>query len=36
VKWNYKDANLLASAHSDEVLIWDRRVRQEISGNNLM
>jgi len=26
VKWNYKDGNLLASAHADEVFIWDRRV----------
>jgi hypothetical protein len=26
VKWNYQDGNLLASSHSNEVLIWDRRV----------
>lgn len=26
VKWNRKDANILASSHLDEVLIWDRRV----------
>uniref|UniRef100_A0A8H7YBD1 RWD domain-containing protein n=1 Tax=Psilocybe cubensis TaxID=181762 RepID=A0A8H7YBD1_PSICU len=25
VKWNYQDGNLLASSHSNEVLIWDRR-----------
>ncbi|KAF4623173.1 hypothetical protein D9613_001382 [Agrocybe pediades] len=25
VKWNYQDANILASSHSNEVLIWDRR-----------
>ncbi|KAF8168512.1 hypothetical protein B0H34DRAFT_685839 [Crassisporium funariophilum] len=25
VKWNRKDGNLLASSHSNEVLIWDRR-----------
>lgn len=26
VKWNRQDANILASSHADEVLIWDRRV----------
>ena len=26
VKWNRRDANILASAHASEVLIWDRRV----------
>ncbi|KAF8907725.1 hypothetical protein CPB84DRAFT_1813522 [Gymnopilus junonius] len=26
VKWNYQDPNLLASSHSNEVLIWDRRI----------
>ncbi|KAG5734715.1 hypothetical protein E4T56_gene8979 [Termitomyces sp. T112] len=25
VKWNRQDANILASSHADEVLIWDRR-----------
>ncbi|KAF8060765.1 hypothetical protein FPV67DRAFT_1423352 [Lyophyllum atratum] len=25
VKWNRQDANILASSHSNEVLIWDRR-----------
>ncbi|TBU54508.1 hypothetical protein BD310DRAFT_935749 [Dichomitus squalens] len=25
VKWNRVDGNILASSHSDEVLIWDRR-----------
>ncbi|KAF9467004.1 hypothetical protein BDZ94DRAFT_1250295 [Collybia nuda] len=25
VKWNRKDGNILASSHSDEVFIWDRR-----------
>ncbi|OBZ77972.1 putative RWD, RING finger and WD repeat-containing protein C11E3.05 [Grifola frondosa] len=25
VKWNRQDGNLLASSHSNEVLIWDRR-----------
>ncbi|KAF9007839.1 hypothetical protein BDQ17DRAFT_1323782 [Cyathus striatus] len=25
VKWNRQDANVLASSHADEVLIWDRR-----------
>ncbi|KAF8972462.1 hypothetical protein BDZ97DRAFT_1781105 [Flammula alnicola] len=25
VKWNHQDGNLLASSHSNEVLIWDRR-----------
>ncbi|KAG6909082.1 hypothetical protein DXG01_002063 [Tephrocybe rancida] len=25
VKWNRQDANIIASSHSDEVLIWDRR-----------
>jgi hypothetical protein len=27
VKWNRKDENILASSHSKEVLVWDRRVR---------
>lgn len=26
VKWNRRDANVLASSHMNEVLIWDRRV----------
>ena len=26
VKWNRQDGNILASSHSDEVYIWDRRV----------
>lgn len=26
VKWNRQDANIIASSHADEVLIWDRRV----------
>ncbi|KAG6865819.1 hypothetical protein C0991_011438 [Blastosporella zonata] len=25
VKWNRQDANIIASSHADEVLIWDRR-----------
>uniref|UniRef100_A0A0W0FZ82 Uncharacterized protein n=1 Tax=Moniliophthora roreri TaxID=221103 RepID=A0A0W0FZ82_MONRR len=25
VKWNKRDANILASSHANEVLIWDRR-----------
>lgn len=27
VKWNRQDGNVLASSHKNEVLIWDRRVR---------
>lgn len=26
VKWNYKDSNILASAHSNDIYIWDLRM----------
>lgn len=32
VKWNRRDANILASAHGHEVLVWDRRVRGFIAS----
>lgn len=31
VKWNRIDGNILASSHSNQVLIWDRRVRWSLS-----
>ena len=30
VKWNRQDGNILASSHMNEVLIWDKRVRQTL------